>query len=328
MDVFFYEAFEEETDALRRCLPSGIRAGFTPNTIGENLDQEPPASLISIRTQSVIPLNWEKTIKGILTRSTGFDHVSRYLAKIDNPIPAGYLPLYCCRSVAEHAMLLWMSLLRKLPRQIENFQSFNRNGITGGECAGKILLVVGVGNIGYEIYRIGQALGMEALGVDIVHRHDGVRYVTIDEGLLQADIIVCAMNLTEENRGYFHYRRLKQARPGVVFVNIARGELSPTNDLLRLLKERQLSGAGIDVYENESELAITLRSGSNGTTSALVAATLELSRHENVILTPHNAFNTSEALERKAQQSIEQVEHVLKKGTFLWPVPVSGSSVR
>ena len=70
------------------------------------------------------------------------------------------------------------------------------------------------------------------LGVDIVRHHEAVEYVAIDEGLAAADIIVCAMNLTAENRGYFSYDRLKQTRPGTVFVNISRGEQSPAADLL------------------------------------------------------------------------------------------------
>ena len=321
MDVFFYEAFAEEIKALRRNLPSDIPVEFTPDTIQENLETEPPAPLISIRTQSVIPRDWERTISGILTRSTGFDHVRTFLNGCVTTVPAGYLPLYCSRSVAEQAMVLWMNLLRKIPQQMHNFRSFNRDGLTGRECAGKVLLVAGVGNIGYEVSCIGNALGMDVFGVDIVRRHPDVRYVTIDEGLNRADIIVCAMNLTEENRGYFHYGLLKKARPGILFVNISRGELSPTHDLLRLMKERHLGGLGLDVYEQESVLATSLRSGSTRDTSDLVAATLELSRQEGVILTPHNAFNTAEALERKARQSVEQIEHFLKKGTFIWSVP-------
>jgi phosphoglycerate dehydrogenase-like enzyme len=67
-------------------------------------------------------------------------------------------------------MLLMMALLRKLPRQIEQFSHFERNGLTGAECLNKNLLVVGVGRIGSEIVRIGQGLGMNVTGVDIVRR--------------------------------------------------------------------------------------------------------------------------------------------------------------
>ncbi len=319
MDVFFYEAFLEEIEALKRHLSPGIDAGFTPFTIQESSHEQPPCPFISIRTQSVIPGAWAERLEGILTRSTGFDHVKRFREDSDKDIPAGYLPLYCSRSVAEQALTMWMALLRRLPRQMEQFGRFERDGLTGLECLGKTLLVVGVGNIGSEVYRLGEALGMTPLGVDIVRKHPDVRYVSIDEGIRRADVIVCAMNLTPDNRGYFDRILLERAKPGVIFINVARGELSPTNDLLRLLDGSHLGGVGLDVYDNESELAVSLRHGLP-VNDEVVRSCIELSKRTNAILTPHNAFNTREALERKAGQSIEQVVHFLTKKTFIWNI--------
>jgi len=303
MDVCFYEAFEEEAATLRRHLPSRIRAGFTWKTIQEAGETAPPARLISIRTQSLVPPSWFERLDGLLARTTGYDHL------VELPIPCGYLPLYCHRAVAEQAMLLWMALLRKLPQQIAQFPRFHRDGLTGAECAGKNLLVVGVGHIGAEVVKIGCGLGMNVRRVDIIpERAD----TPIEEGLPWADIIVCAMSLNQGNRGYFSYQRLQQARPGVLFVNIARGELSPTADLVRLLDEGRLGGVALDVYENESALATALRSGKGS---------FPLLGRPNVILTPHNAFNTQEAVERKSIQSVQQIEHFLKHRCFLWPAP-------
>lgn len=79
MDVFFYEAFSEEEEALRRYLPANISAGFMKETIQESGHALPAAALISIRTQSFIPLMWGSHITGILTRSTGYDHITAYL---------------------------------------------------------------------------------------------------------------------------------------------------------------------------------------------------------------------------------------------------------
>ena len=129
LDVFFYEAFQEEQAALRRALKgTAIRAGFTPAAIQELDASQPMAPLISIRTQSLIPEDWPGLISGILTRSTGYDHVLDYRKRTGTDAPCGYLPLYCNRAVAEASMLLWMALMRRLPRQIEYFQAFNRDG--------------------------------------------------------------------------------------------------------------------------------------------------------------------------------------------------------
>lgn len=306
MDVYFYEAFEEEVAELRQHLPAQLSVGFTGKTIQETGDREPPAPLISIRTQSIIPAAWAGKVSGIISRTTGYDHL------VGQKIPCGYLPHYCSRAVAEQALLLVMALLRKLPAQVAQFPKFQRDGLTGQECTGKRLLVVGVGSIGAEIVKIGQALGMESKGVDLVQRHDSVSYISIDDGLAWADIIVCAMNLTDANIDYFCYETLKRAKPGVIFVNIARGELSPTNDLMRLLDEGHLSALALDVYENESGLAVALRSGKSN---------FPLAGLPNVILTPHNAFNTTEAVARKAEQTVQQIAHFQKHGAFLWSPP-------
>ena len=320
MDVMFYEAFEEEAEALRRYLPQGITAAFTSHTIQESGHSTPPAGLISIRTQSRVPCDWSGPMRGLLSRSGGYDHLLSFLEGCAQPVPCGNLPEYCSRSVAEQAMLLWMALLRKLPRQLEQFNGFHRDGLTGRECEGRSLLVVGVGYIGHEICRIGNALGMDVRGVDIIRKHEDVSYTSIDEGIAWADIIVCAMNLTADNRGYFSYDLLRRIKPGGIFVNVSRGELSPPDVQLRLLDEKRLAGVGLDVFDHEPELAVSLRSGQDSD-DPTVCASRRLMNRPDAILTPHNAFNTEEATDRKSMQSVRQVVEFLERGAFLWPVP-------
>ena len=320
MDVFFYEAFEEEAEKIKQHLPENITAGFTWKTIQEYGEKEPPAGLVSIRTQSQIPEEWADKIEGILSRSTGYDHLKKYEKQTGKVLPMGYLPLYCHRAVAEHAFMLMLALMRKLPRQISNFDTFHRDGITGMELQSKKLLVVGVGNIGSQVVEIGHAMGMTVLPVDIDHKFTDLKYVTIEEGLEQADIIVCAMNLTDENEGYFNYEVLKKAKPGAVFINISRGELSVSEDLLKLLEEGHLGAVGMDVYEEEKELAVSLRSSTHSN-NPKVASIKKMKAFDNVIFTPHNAFNSAEGVERKSGQSVQQTVQFLEKKEFIWGVP-------
>ena len=320
LDVFFYEAFEEEEASLRRLVLPGLRVGFVPSTIQEHGDRHPPAPIISIRTQSEIPLSWASELKAIIARTTGYDHLKTYKDATGSKLPCGHLPKYCSRAVAEQAMVLWMSLLRKVPAQIEHFKTFDRDGLTGLECEGKNLLVVGVGNIGSEIVRIGAGLGMKVRGVDIVRRHTAVDYISIEEGLPSADIVVCAMNLTASNSGYFNTERFRKFRKGAVFVNVARGEMSPAGDVLKALDEGILSSAALDVYDNEKILAVSLRAG-KAADHPSVQAVLDLAKRPNVILTPHNAFNTHESVERKSRQTMDQIAHFREHGTFLWQAP-------
>jgi D-lactate dehydrogenase len=322
-DVFFYEAFAEEEAALRRLLPADVDAGFADPTIQETGHTAPPSRLISTRNQSRVPLAWREQLDGILTRSTGYDHLIEFAA-LPEPAPRlGYLPLYCHRAVAEQAMMMWMALLRKLPRQMRQFHSFHRDGLTGRECQGRTLVVVGVGNIGSEICQIGRGLGMRVLGVDLDPRYPEVEFVSIDEGLPQADVVACAMDYNSSNSGYFNRERLRKFKPGAVFVNISRGELSPSTVLLDALQSGRLGGVGLDVYDHELALALALRGG-RSSDDAEVQAALALAKMENVICTPHNAFNSDEAVERKSEHSIRQIVAFLKTRQFEWPVPVRG----
>ncbi len=320
MQVFFFEAFEEEAEQIRHFLPDHIEAGFSWKTIQEYSAEALPAPIVSVRTQSAIPAEWAGQLDAILTRSTGFDHLIDYRQRTGVDVHCGYLPLYCNRAVAEQAMLLWMSLMRKLPQQMTNFRNFHRDGITGRETEKKTLLVVGVGNIGSQVARIGHGLDMNVLCVDIENKYPEEKYVSIDEGLPLADIVVCAMNLTEDNYGYFNYQRLSQAKKGLVFVNISRGEQSPSTDLLKHLEEGHLAGVGMDVYVNEKELAVSLREG-RSSDDPEVQATLVLLEKPNVIFTPHNAFNTVEAVEKKAGESVEQLLYYLEHGHFYATIP-------
>ncbi len=319
MDVFFYETFSEEEEALTRLLGTSVTSGFSRFTIQESGHSAPPARLISIRTQSVVPVDWVWNIGGILSRTTGFDHLQKLLTSYPEPIPSGYLEEYATRAVAEHAMMTVMALLRRLPIQTRQIASFDRNGLTGLECQGSKLLVVGVGRIGYDIAGIARGLGMVVKGVDIVQKHEDIEYVDRNEGIAWADVIVCAMNLTAQNQGYFSAPLLRKARPGVVFVNVARGEHSPLADMRMLLAEEHLGGLGLDVYEDEASVARSLRDPSlrDGGGALLLK---ELLSYSNVICTPHNAFNTRESVERKSAFTISQVNHFLKHGDFLWKI--------
>jgi D-lactate dehydrogenase len=319
VDVYFYEAFEEEMNLLRSLLGRDLTYEFTSTTVQETRHKKPPARLISIRTQSIIPPGWAEELDGVLSRSTGFDHLVAYEAQIKKRLPLGYLEEYATRAVAEHALMMAMALLRKLPQQMRQFGAFNRDGLTGAESLGKNLLVVGVGRIGSEIVKIAGGLGFAVKGVDIVPNKADVTYVSRDDGIPWADVIICAMNLTKQNAGYFGYDLLQTARKGCVFVNIARGEHSPLTGLKRLLDERHLAGVGLDVFEDEGALAAALRSPT-APLAPHVTLISQLLARPNVLLTPHNAFNTQEALQRKAAMSVEQIRHFLQHRDFIWKV--------
>ena len=319
IDLFFYEAFDEERELLSSLLGSQLKYEFTSKTIQETSQANPPARLISIRTQSVVPPAWIDHLDGILSRSTGFDHLLTLSKLSKRQIPLGYLEEYASRAVAEHAIMMAMAVMRRLPQQLRQFHTFNRDGLTGMECEGKNLLVVGVGRIGREIVAIGKGLGFATKGVDIVPDKPEVEYVSKETGISWAHVIINAMNLTAENRGYFNESLFRASRPGLFFVNVARGEHSPLADLQRALDQGLLAGVGLDVFEDEGEIGSALRN--RGAAKSEIAATIDrLLEHPNVLFTPHNAFNSREALRGKAALTVEQIKNFLKHRDFLWKV--------
>ncbi len=316
-DAFFYESFDEEGPSIAAALDPQIRAGFSPLTIQESGHTAPPAPLISIRTQSSIPAAWFPQLRAILSRTTGYDHLEEIRHRAGSALALASLDEYCSRAVAEQAALLWLALLRKLPQQMGHFSRFHRDGLTGGECEGRAIAIFGVGRIGHDIHRIAQGLNMRPLGVDIRPTHPDVHHVSPDEALAHADIIVSSMNLRADNRHYFNRALFQRARHGAIFVNIARGELVATRDLADALDAGRLAGAGLDVFNDEPSLAVQLHQGISETAEARLIQ--QLAARPNVILTPHNAFNTREALDRKAKQSAAETLHFLQHGRFARP---------
>jgi D-lactate dehydrogenase len=162
-------------------------------------------------------------------------------------------------------------------------------------------------------------LDMNVFGVDIVERHKSVEYVSPEDGAKRGDIIICAMNLTDENHDYFSEDFFKNVKENLIFINISRGEISPSTILLNVLQKRKVAGVALDVYKNEKSLSVGLRSGKVDNDDELLAVK-KMMQMENVILTPHNAFNTFESVERKSEQTIQQLIFFLKNNTFKWYV--------
>jgi D-lactate dehydrogenase len=299
-DAVFYEAFKEEAAVLESCLPKGHRYLFTWKTIQESGHESPPARVVSTRTQSKIPLEWASRLDGLLTRSTGYDHISDYLERCGAKLKAAYLPEYAARAVAEQAMILWSSCSRLLKLQISQFDSFLRDGLTGNEIKGKTIVVAGVGRIGSQVVDIAKGLGMDAIGIDIkpsseLERKYSLRYLSWEEALPLADVFVCALPLTSRTKGLLDMALLSKIKRGAIFVNISRGEISPSEILLKLLNDGVLAGVGLDVYDHEKEIAAILRDGKTRgeipeAARPGVEAVLALRSHPRAILLPHNAF--------------------------------------
>lgn len=313
-DVVFFEAFDEEQKKIKEKLPESLNVVFTEKTIGEYQVDSPPAKIVSIRTQSIVPTHWAQHIDACLTRSQGYDHVIRMFSAINHNVQLGYLGEYCKNSVAEHAIMCMFALLRKLKLQINQFDNFYRDNITGYECVNRKVLVVGVGAIGSQIANIAAALKMDVRGVDIDQKFEYINYVDLNEGIKWAEVIISAVPLTEQTHGLINYALMKQNHHKPIIINISRGEITPMEDLIRLLDDDRLAGLSLDVYEHESQLGDLLRA--NNTSDINANRYRELAARTNVIFTPHNAFNTHESVDRKARATVEAIRYFIQNKTF------------
>jgi len=292
-DVVFCEVFSEEESILRELLPNSINAYFTKKTFQE---ENVEGKLLCIRTQSKVP-----EYSNVISRSTGINHLDNHKGIKTN------IPNYSTTAVAEHAIMLMMCLLKNLKKQLNNVKSFDRDNLTGRECLNKTVLIAGVGKIGYEISKICKAFGMNVIGVDIFKNYGDINYMDINEGIPKSDVIICSMNLNN-NEGYFNYNLLKNSKKRAVFVNISRGEISPMSDILKLLDENHLGGVALDVFSDESNLYV---SGGNNNVFQ------DLLKRDNVLFTPHNAFNSEEALRRKCEYTVKYVVGFLENEKFI-----------
>lgn len=314
-DVIFYEAFAEEEQSLRNHIGRDLKIEFRQNALQSYKDDAPPAPLISIRTHSRIPDSWLKGVKGVLTRSSGYDHLQEFLQKTEGAIPCGYLAEYSARSVAEHAITVMLALFKNLKKQMDHFNTFDRNGITCRDSFQRNLLVVGVGKIGSQIVRLGQGLDMHVKGVDLVHNVKGLDYVSLEEGVSWADAVICALPLTGLTKGMLSESILKKIKNRGIFVNISRCEISPLEGLNRLLQDGILGGIGLDVFEEEGLLLPQLQ-GRAGAPNEYQKLVIALKDRPDVIFTPHNAFNTEESLDRKSRKSCEAIHEFIKRNKF------------
>ncbi len=319
-DVAFYELFDEELTELNKVLPKEVDAVFSQKSLREAPQKTPPAPVVCIRTQSAVPPHWSREIKAVLTRSTGYEHVAAYRRTHAPGLVCGYLPEYCSHAVAEAAVMYCFVLLKKLKRQMDQFLLFDRNGLTGEDVRGRRLFVLGVGRIGSRVVQLARGLGMEVKGFDTKQGVKGLEYLSLEEGLGWADIIVCSLSLNKETRGLLNEEKLRRTKRGIILINVARGEVMPVDALHALCREGHVGGLALDVFEDEGAQAKTFRK-TVGQDDDRTRKILDLQDKDNVVFTPHNAFNTRQAVREKARQTSESLRMFFESGRFPWTVP-------
>ena len=250
-------------------------------------------------------------VKTISLRCAGYNNVD--LERAFGKIHVFHVPAYSPYAVAEHAMALLLTSIRRIHKAYNRTKDFNfsLNGLTGFDLHGKTVGVVGTGRIGRVFIDICRGFGMKVIAYDKFPAADaGIDYVTLDELFERADIISLHCPLTGETRHLIGRESIGRMKKGVVIVNTSRGALIDSDALLDGIKERRIGAACLDVYEEEGDVFFRDFSGhivADDTLARLITM-------PNVIVTSHQAFLTEEALDHIAASTVRNLLDFEERG--------------
>jgi len=257
--------------------------------------------------------------KLIATRSTGFDHIDLAAAK-ERGITVVNVPFYGENTVAEFTFALLLALSRRIidADELVRGGAFSPVGLRGFDLAGKTLGVIGCGHIGMHVIRMANGFGMKVLGYEV--HPDPARaeafhftYASLPELLAESDIVSLHVPYNEHTHHLINRENIALMKKGSYLINTARGAVVETDALVEALQKGIIAGAALDVLEEEGylddEAALLTAPHPN---EGAVKTALEnhyLIEHPRVIVTPHLAFNTTEAVERILDTTIENIQH-------------------
>ena len=256
-----------------------------------------------------------RKIEIIALRCAGYNNVDVVAAK--NNIHVVRVPAYSPRGVAEHALALMLTLNRKTHKAYWRTRdgNFSINGLLGFDMHGKTAAVIGTGKIGKCLVEILQGLGMHILLYDpypdttFANAHK-IDYVSLEELYSRADVISLHCPLTAETEYMIDTDAIKSMKQGVMIINTGRGKLIHTTALIEGLKSGIIGSAGLDVYEEESSYFFEDRSSEMISDDILA----RLLTFPNVLVTSHQAFFTTEALDNIARTTLTNFQEFFDKG--------------
>jgi D-3-phosphoglycerate dehydrogenase / 2-oxoglutarate reductase len=195
-------------------------------------------------------------------------------------------------AVAEHTIALMWAAARDIARMDREVRAGVWTPHEGVQLLGKTLGVIGLGGIGREVARMGQGLGMRVIGWNRTRHADlTVPLVDIDTLLEESDVISMNLTLGDETRGFLSAARIARMKPGVIYINTARGALADEDALIAALQSGRIRHAGLDVFHSEP-----------------LKPDHPLAQMPNVTLTAHAAFRTLEASMTLLRRAVDIVK--------------------
>lgn len=236
-------------------------------------------------------------LKMVSIWATGYDSVDIKTTNKKGIIVTN-VPGYASESVAEHVFALLLSFVRKIPTADKHVRngSFNWKEFKGLELAGKTMGIIGVGSIGWRVAEIARCFGLNVVAFTAHPSEDkarkiGMKFLPLDDVLSQSDIITIHVPLIPKTEKMISNPEFHKMKRGTILINTSRGKVIDEIALINALKSGKISGACLDVFAKEPP-----------------EKNNPLLNFDNVLLTPHSAFHTTEALRRCTDICIDNVE--------------------
>lgn len=329
MKIVFFDVKDYEREDLKKLSEKGnevvlIEDSFHVN-FEENLQKFEDADIVSVFVTSRVlaqELRRLPNLKFIATRSTGFSHINLEYCNQNN-IPVTNVPRYGDITVAEYAFGLLFTLAKKITLSSSELKKniIEPDRYIGNDLFGKTVGVIGTGSIGKQFCRIANGIGMKVLAYDLYPKMEltekyNVEYTDLETLLKSVDIISIHVPSTKENIHLLDKKQFEMMKEGVIIINTARGEIINTQALYENLLSEKVAACGLDVLECEDIITNQdnfLRKDECKMEDCLKRTLLNhrLLTMPNVIVTPHVAYDTKEAIGRISSTTIENIEAFL-----------------
>lgn len=321
MKLVFFDAHSDDQARLQAALPE-VAVVAIPEPVQAAVAKAADADIIAVFVDSEVMaevLEQLPALKMIVARSAGVDHIALDICR-QRGIIVTNVPHYGERTVAEHTFALILALSRKIFQSYERTErmNFNREGLMGFDLHGKTLGVIGTGNIGRNVIAIGKGFNMEVVAYDMAPDQEYAKKIgfgyaeTLEELLQQSDVVTLHVPYLPSTHHLITKARLAEIKPGALLINTARGGLIDTEALLWALQTGLVAGAGLDVLEEEHDTYDRIEFLSQDTHQAqdlmVMLRNHVLVSRPDVIITPHNAFNSAEAVQLIFDTTIDNIK--------------------
>lgn len=306
--VFSMRTFDELPFFEKFCKKYQVEYAYTTETpCLENLELARGYDVVDIITtifdRSMIDKLHEMGIRCIATRTIGYDHVDVEYAK---SLGMGVIHIsYSPNSVADYTIMMMLMGCRRMKHIMERaaIQDYTLKGKIGREIQDCTVGIVGTGRIGRTVIRHLSGFGCRMLAYDLYESEEvkkDAQYVDLETLYRECDIITLHAPATEDNYHMIDADAIRSMKQDVILINCARGALIDTDALIDGIESGKIGFAGLDVVEHESGLYYFNRMGEPLNNPKLAI----LRSYSNVLVSPHTAFYTDEAVANMAENSI------------------------